>query len=218
MRNLQRYTGDIQRFRAKYRLEEGKPVWGVMAHINWDSVSDYSPMAYGSFDEWMMDTVDQVSRIPDVQWLIKVHPAEVDYDPRNGVQRFVEERFPSLAPNIRIIPAGEEISPLEFFDVVDGGVTVYGTSGLELALAGKPVILAGEAHYGGRGFTEDGLTVESYRASLHGQPRQVPSACAKPSWPGGTPIRFSSNARFRCPSCATRHHHGGRCSMRNGSS
>ncbi|MEJ7759158.1 MAG: hypothetical protein WKF55_06150 [Gemmatimonadaceae bacterium] len=166
MRNLQEYTGETDRFRAKYRLEKGKPVWGIMAHINWDSVSDYSPMAYRSFDEWIVDTVEQVSRIPEVQWLIKVHPAEVDYDPRNGVQRFVEARFASLASNVRIIPAGEEISPLEFFDLVDGGVTVYGTSGLELALAGKPVILAGEAHYAGRGFTEDGLTVESYRRLL----------------------------------------------------
>lgn len=79
---------------------------------------------------------------------------------------FREAPFPSLAPNVRIVPADEEISPLEFFDLVDGGVTVYGTSGLELAIAGKPVMLAGEAHYGGRGFTEDGLTIESYRCLL----------------------------------------------------
>ena len=166
MRNLKKYTGETERFREKYQLEPGKPVWGIMAHINWDSVSDYSPMAYASFDEWMTDTVEQASQVPGVQWLIKVHPAEMDYDPNNGVQRLVETRFPTLPANVRIIPSDEEISPLEFFDLVDGGVTVYGTSGLELALAGKPVILAGEAHYGSRGFTEDGLSVESYRMLL----------------------------------------------------
>jgi len=166
MRNLKEYTGETERFRARYGLEEGKPVWGIMAHINWDSVSDYSPMAYSSFNDWIIDTIDQASRVPGVQWLIKVHPAEMDYDPNNGVQRLIESRFPDLPVNVRIVPANEEISPLEFFDLLDGGVTVYGTSGLELALAGKPVILAGEAHYGGRGFTEDGLTVESYRMLL----------------------------------------------------
>ena len=54
-------------------------------------------------------------------------------------------------------------NPFDFFQLVDGDVTVYGTSGLELALLGKPVILAGEAHYGGKGFTYDGLSQNSYK-------------------------------------------------------
>ena len=51
------------------------------------------------------------------------------------------------------------------------GVTVYGTGGLELSLLGKPVICAGEAHYGGKGFTYDGLTVQSYRQFLRQAPQ-----------------------------------------------
>lgn len=166
MMKLKKYTGETERFRARYGIADDKPVWGILAHINWDSVSDYSPMAYDSFDDWMIDTIEQVSRIPGVQWLIKVHPAEALYDPNAGVERLVSTRFPGLPSHVKLIPAEEDISPLEFFDVVDGGVTVYGTSGLELALGGKPVILAGEAHYGGRGFTEDGLDVETYRELL----------------------------------------------------
>ena len=56
---------------------------------------------------------------------------------------------------------------MDFLKLVDGGVTAYGTSGLEIALLGKPVILAGEAHYGGKGFTYDGLSPERYRQYLH---------------------------------------------------
>lgn len=166
MRTLHRHTGEPERLRAKYGLEPGRPVWGIMSHINWDSVSDYSPMAYPSFDEWILDTIEQVSRITDVQWLIKIHPAEAGFDLEVGVQRLIEKQFPELPSNVKLIPAEEEINPLEFFDVLDGGVTVYGTSGLELALSGKPVILAGEAHYGGRGFTKDGLNIPGYRELL----------------------------------------------------
>jgi Capsule polysaccharide biosynthesis protein len=166
MPRLHRSMGETERFRSMYRLERGRPVWGIMSHINWDSVSDYSPMAYPSFDEWIIDTIEQVSRIPEVQWLIKIHPVEAGYDGEVGVGRLIETRFPNLPSHVRLIPAAEEISPLEFFDILDGGVTVYGTSGLELAMSGKPVILAGEAHYGGRGFTEDGLDIASYRKLL----------------------------------------------------
>ena len=166
MRTLHHYTGETERLRSKYQLEPDKPVWGIMSHINWDNVSDYSPMAYPSFDEWMIDTVEQVVQIPEVQWLIKIHPIEAGLDREFGVQRLIETRFPNLPSHVRVIPAAEEISPLEFFDVVDGGVTVYGTGGLELAMSGKPVIVAGEAHYARRGFTEDGMDVASYRKLL----------------------------------------------------
>jgi hypothetical protein len=166
MKRLHEYTGEEEAFRQKYNLDPSKPVWGIMAHINWDSVSDYSPMSYPSFDEWMVDTVKQVSELPEVQWLIKIHPIEAYDNPAAGVQRLIETNFPNLPPHVRMIPAEEEISPLEFFHLLDGGVTVYGTSGLELALQGKPVILAGEAHYGMKGFTYDGLNIESYRSLL----------------------------------------------------
>jgi hypothetical protein len=166
MPQLHRSMGETERFRSTYRLEPGKPVWGIMSHINWDSVSDYAPMAYPSFDEWMIDTIEQVSRISDVQWLIKIHPVEAGYDRQVGVERLIETRFPNLPPHVKLIPATEAISPLEFFELLDGGVTVYGTSGLELVLSGKPVILAGEAHYAGKGFTEDGLDAASYRNLL----------------------------------------------------
>lgn len=166
MKHMQHYTGDVQRFRERHNLDPAKPVWGIMAHINWDSVSDYSPMAYPTFDDWIVDTVNCISEIRDVQWLIKVHPIEAQDNPASGVKRLIESRFPNLPSHIRLIPPEEEISPLDFFNVVDGGVTVYGTSGLELAVQGKPVILAGEAHYGAKGFTYDGLDIESYRALL----------------------------------------------------
>ncbi|MEO5904510.1 MAG: hypothetical protein ABIQ55_10890 [Gemmatimonadaceae bacterium] len=170
MKRMAKYTGETEAFRQKYNLDPNKPIWGVLAHINWDSVSDYSPMAYASFDEWMVDTIETVSQNTDVQWLIKVHPIEAYDNPAAGVQRLIDVRFPNLPPHVHVIPAEEQISPLEFFAVVDGAVTVYGTAGLELALQGKPVILAGEAHYGGKGFTYDGLTIDAYRTLLQYAP------------------------------------------------
>jgi hypothetical protein len=166
LKKVYSYTGEPDRLREKYRLDSDKPVWGIMSHLTWDSVSDYSPMAYPSFDEWMIDTIEHVSKIPEVQWVIKIHPVEAGDAREVGMEALIEDRFPTLPSNVRVIPAKEDISPLEFFELLDGGVTVYGTPGLELALSGKPVIVAGEAHYGGKGFTKEGLDIESYRKLL----------------------------------------------------
>jgi hypothetical protein len=167
MEHFSHYQGDVSQLRRRYSLTQDKPIWGIMSHINWDCVSDYSPMAYDSFNEWILDTIHEIEAIPEVQWLIKIHPAEAWENPDSGVQRLIEQHYPQLPDHIRIIPAKEEISPLDFYHLIDGGATVYSTPGLELATLGKPVILAGEAHYGGKGFTYDGLTPDSYRQLLH---------------------------------------------------
>jgi len=173
MKHLKTYRADVADLKQKY-APSGKPIWAVLAHINWDSVSDYAPMAYPSFDDWMCDTIRQAIRIPDVQWLIKVHPIEAWDNPASGVQRLIEREFPVLPDHVRVIPAEEDISPANMFELIDGGVTVYGTAGLELALMGKPVILAGEAHYGGLGFTHEGLTPITYRELLNRAARLGP--------------------------------------------
>lgn len=166
MKHLEDFSGDTDALRRRYVSRPDRPTWGIMAHINWDSVSDYAPMAYAMFDDWIVDTIDHIIGIDDVNWLLKIHPAEAWDNPESGVQRLVEERYPELPPHVRLIPAEERLSPLDFYQLVDGGVTVYGTAGLELALLGKPVIVAGEAHYGGKGFTHDGLTKTTYRELL----------------------------------------------------
>ena len=173
MKQPKDYRNDVSELRARY-APGNKPVWVVLAHVNWDSVADYSPMAYPHFDDWILDTVRTAIATPEVQWLVKIHPAEAASNPENGVERLIEKNFPELPDHVRVIPAQEDVSPANLFELIDGGVTVYGTSGLELALRGKPVILAGEAHYGGKGFTRDGLTPESYRALLRCAPTLGP--------------------------------------------
>ena len=166
MKDLAEYDGDVSRLREKYSLTPDKPVWGIMSHVNWDNVSDYSPMLYSTFNDWIINTIRDISSISDVNWLIKIHPAEGWDTPESGVERLIEKQFPSLPANVQVIPAKERLSPLDFYELVDGGVTVYGTPGLELALLGKPVILAGNAYYGGRGFTHDASSIDEYRQLL----------------------------------------------------
>ncbi|MDO8502334.1 MAG: hypothetical protein Q7S20_10870 [Gemmatimonadaceae bacterium] len=170
MKHIKTYRQDVSELKKKYAPTD-KPVFAVLAHINWDSVSDYAPMAYPSFDDWMIDTIRHAIEIPDVQWLIKIHPIEAWDNPASGVQRLIEREFPELPDHVRVIPAEEDISPANMFELIDGGVTVYGTAGLELALMGKPVILAGEAHYGGLGFAHEGMTPITYRRFLKGASR-----------------------------------------------
>jgi hypothetical protein len=161
------YRGEIENVRQSYTPKGDKPVWGIMCHINWDSVKDYSPMAFDSFNDWILTTVGEIVNIPQVHWLVKIHPVEANYKGLMGMHYLIDQHFPTLPPHVKVIPAEENLNPLEFFQLIDGCVSVYGTSGLELALQGKPVILAGDAHYGGKGFTYEGLIPKAYINLLH---------------------------------------------------
>jgi hypothetical protein len=167
MKRFKGYAGNSDELRQKFNLDPSKPIWGVLTHINWDSVSDYSPMLYGSFNEWVIESIKLMWGMTNIQWIIKVHPAESwENNPETGVEGLIKRTYPDLPPHIRVFSAEENISPLDFFHMVDGGVTAYGTAGLEIALCGKPVILAGEAHYGAKGFTYDSHTLAQYAEFL----------------------------------------------------
>lgn len=166
MKEFKGYQGTTERLRARFGFGNDKKTWAIFAHVNWDCVSDFSPMLFEDFNEWVVSTLETLRGDTSVNWLLKVHPAEAWDNPATGIQALVRRHFPQLPPHIRLIGFDEDINPLDFFNLVDGAVTVYGTSGLELATLGKPVIAAGEAHYARKGFTYDPATRQEYHAML----------------------------------------------------
>jgi len=156
------YIGNKDLFLEKYGLKKNKPIWAIITHLNWDAGFDSSPQTYSSPEEWTLRTIEKAIHITDVQWVLKIHPAEKWHDSVGGVLSLIKKYFPSLPNHIKVITAEEKISPLDFIEFVYGGVTIVSTVGLELAIIGKPVILAGEAHYGMKGFTHDCLTHDNY--------------------------------------------------------
>jgi len=163
-------TGDEQRTLEKLNITNDKPVWCVFAHLNWDNAVVLSPMAFGDFDEWIIETLRTIIDIPDVQWLIKIHPAEAMFNAIDGVGKLIQVNFPDLPSHIKVISPDTDINPYNLFNAIAGGVTCLGTVGLELAVMGKPVILAGESYYSKKGFTYDGLSPLEYKKLLRKAP------------------------------------------------
>jgi hypothetical protein len=80
----------------------------------------------------------------------------------------------SLPDHVKLLPADTDINTRSLFPLIDYGLTVRGTIGLELPCFGIPVLLAGTGRYSGKGFTLDPPTREDYLRqleSLHLVPR-----------------------------------------------
>jgi hypothetical protein len=156
------FRGDSDLIRDKYGLRRGRKVWGVMAHVNWDAVTDYSPMLFDDFDQWILSTIQRLKDDDSVDWLIKVHPGEEWQNPMTGIQALINRHFPTLPSHIRVVRYDDNVNPLDFYRLIDGAITVFGTPGLEMACHGKPTIVAGTAHYSRKGFTHDPETIDEY--------------------------------------------------------
>jgi capsule polysaccharide export protein KpsC/LpsZ len=127
-----------------------------------------------SMAEWISRTVQYFSGSPEVQFVIRVHPGEVLTHGLSMVD-VVKQVLPRLPENIRLIEPKDKVNTYDLVEVADLGLVYTTTVGLEMAMCGVPVIVSGQTHYRGRGFTHDPESWAAY-IKLLGQILAKPSA------------------------------------------
>jgi len=74
----------------------------------------------------------------------------------------VHSVLPKLPEHIKLIGPTDAVNTYDLIDVADIGLVYTTTVGLEMAMNGLPVVVAGRTHYRGRGFTHDPDSWVSY--------------------------------------------------------
>jgi hypothetical protein len=150
-------------------LDAGRPINAAFTNILWDSAVLGRHRAFSSMTEWLTAVVEHAARSSDRQLVIRIHPAEVRLEMRETRQRvgdFMKTHFPILPSNVRVIPPDSPLSSYTLMRLCRVGMVYTSTVGLEMALQGKPVIVAGQTHYADKGFTYQADNVEDYIALL----------------------------------------------------
>jgi hypothetical protein len=160
--------GSVEELRARLGLRPGRRVVGVFAHVNWDACFDMSSMIFPNANVWTMQTIGHAIADESVDWVIRVHPGELTDGSVLSTGDLIRQTFPQLPPHVKVLWADSDINSYGLYRLIDVGVTIFGTVGVELTAMGKPVILAGQAHYGAKGFTHDAVTREHYLQLLAG--------------------------------------------------
>jgi hypothetical protein len=144
----------------------------VFSHVLWDANMFYGRDLFSDQEEWFVETVRAACANDRVNWVVKLHPANVwklrrdrvdeELDEHAAIRRHIGE----LPPHVVLLDPDTEISTRSLFDVTDVGVTIRGSVGFELPCFGKPALTAGTGFYSGRGFTIDSATSQEYLARL----------------------------------------------------
>lgn len=141
----------------------------LFTNLVWDSAVLDRHLAFDSLIDWAAATVEFFKDRPSDELLIRVHPAEVKLSGRQSretLQRAFADRGVDVPANVTIIPPDDPRSTYSLLEGVDLGLAYSSTVGLEMALTGRPVIVAAKTHYRGKGFTLDASTRDHYVSLL----------------------------------------------------
>ncbi len=166
---------DRARMAAELGLDPSRLVVTLFTNILWDSAVQERDVAFNGMFDWLHRTVELLGGNEDVQLVIRIHPAEVRLHGQETVERVAErlaETFGTLPPSVTLVPPESPLSSYTLLEDSDAVLVYTSTIGLEGALLGKPVLVAGETHYRGKGFTLDVESPEQYATWLR-DPRSV---------------------------------------------
>ena len=157
-------TQDADAIATQLGVDRSKPVIGLLTNVSWDAQLHYPANAFPNMLEWLVETCRYFATRPDLQLLIRVHPAEISGFPpsRQPILGELKRRLPTLASNVIVLPPESGISTYAVMSLCNSAI-IYGTKmGVELTSVGMPVIVAGEAWIRNKGLTEDASSPEEY--------------------------------------------------------
>lgn len=178
---------DLPAINRELGIDASKPCIGLLTNVMWDAQVCYPANAFPNMREWVLATIRYFAQRPDLQLIIRVHPAEAHRGPlqaRQLILREIEAAFPALPSNIILIPAESRVSTYAVMEQCNA-VLIYATkAGVELAATGMPVIVAGEAWVRNKGITRDARSEAEYIGLLDQlpfrerlEPRTTQRAC-----------------------------------------
>ncbi len=155
---------DAEEIASRIGLDRSRPAIGLLTNVTWDAQLHYPANAFPDIVEWLVQTCEYFATRPDLQLIVRVHPAEISGFPpsRQPILGELRKRLPTLAPNIIVVPPESDMSTYALMSLCNAAV-IYGTKmGVELTSVGLPVIAAGEAWIRNKGLTHDASSPADY--------------------------------------------------------
>lgn len=155
---------DQQEIAARLGIDVTRPIIGLPTSVTWDAQLHYPSNAFPNMLEWLVQTCEYFATRPDLQLLIRVHPAEISGFPRSRqpILDELKKRIPRLAPNIFVVGPESDMSTYMLMSLCNAAIIYSTKMGVELTSVGVPVIVAGEAWIRNKGVTHDATSPADY--------------------------------------------------------
>ncbi len=144
---------------------DGRPVVMISTNVIGDSLTLGRQAFTNGMTEWLVRILNYFSSKTEIQVVIRVHPGEI-LTRGTSVVDIVKETLPELPAHMHLVGPREKINTYDIMQITDLGMVYTTTVGMEMAMHGIPVLVAGLTHYRGRGFTIDPVSWDDYFRQL----------------------------------------------------
>jgi hypothetical protein len=137
----------------------------IFSHVYYDATFSWGKNIFKNYEEWLVETINILSRVKNINCILKVHPANLSKDKGYTISKEVssiKNKMGRIPEKLIIIPADSKINTISIIQLLDYCITVRGTVGIESALFGKKVITCGTGRYDNLGFTFDFVNKKEY--------------------------------------------------------
>ena len=153
---------------AKIRESLGlddRPVVLLPTNVLGDSATLGRTVFSRSMTEWIERVVPFFANKPEVQLVVRIHPAET-WTVGPSVAEIIQQTLTDLPSQIHLVGPKEKINTYDLMEIADLALVYTTTAGVEMATRGIPVLVSGRATYRKRGFTIDADTWDEYFQKL----------------------------------------------------
>jgi hypothetical protein len=163
---------DRAELQRRLNLKPDKKTAIIFPHLFWDATFFFGEDLFEDYRDWFVSTLRAAVLNPALNWVIKIHPANLVKNQRDGYKgesseiNAIRDEIDVLPDHVKLIPADSDISTFSLFSLMDYCLTVRGTIGIEAAMFGIPTLTAGTGRYDHLGFTIDSNSREEYVARL----------------------------------------------------
>lgn len=138
-----------------------RPIVFLPTNVLGDSLTLGRQIFSDGMTEWLIRTIQYFIEHPEFQLVIRIHPGEqLSWGP--SAFDIVNDYFIELPENIHLLPSDASVNSYDLAEIATLATVFTTTLGMEIAMSGLPVIVVGETHYRGKGFTLDATTWEEY--------------------------------------------------------
>lgn len=158
------YTA-IDNFVKKARNTNSK-IACLYTNISWDAYAHAKECPFDSMEEWLVETIEYLRKIPKLYVILKAHPAEVYHQvpDKFRVKNFIPYNLPD---HLLFVNEKANIRPFYIYNIIDFGIIHLSTVCIEMALKNIPVLTSGgNSHYSNKNFTIDPKSKQEYFQQL----------------------------------------------------
>lgn len=138
-----------------------RPIVLLATNVLGDSLTLGRQVFSQTMADWIERSVEYFAKRNDVQLVVRVHPGEMLTHGPSMVD-VVNTLMPQLPAHIHLIGPREKVNTYDLIEMTDLGLVYTTTTGMEMAMSGVPVIVAGVTHYKDNGFTFEPQTYPEY--------------------------------------------------------